>query len=504
LDDATSALDVVHKAQNLLPDVQNVTNTGINTVDDLIAFLSSAEDRLNKVTPRISNGIDKIQKKVDETNQLIDKIQNSDVTDNFSSEIKNLEQKINDTKQTISLIEKALKRFENVEGDNGQNEQIKHILNTLTDLKEELDTLDINIEKIESFYADNEEKIKDYVKNIQDIATDIHDKTDALTKEYKETVEPVILKNIDNLKNTLTSARGIIEDIQETIPEVEQILNRTEKTLNEGESTIEDVLNEYPFMNDKVTELANRIRKAKEKTDINEIIELLKNDPEAEKSFFAEPVLLKENRVFPVQNYGTGMTPFYTVLAVWVGAVLLISLLSVDINHVENYSTRHIYFGRLLTFLTIAILQTIIVTIGDVTIIGVDASSPISFILFGLIISIVFMTIIYTLVSVFGDVGKAIAIILLVLQIAGSGGTYPVVLLPEFFQSIHPVLPFTYAVDLMREAVGGIVWERAIKNISILIGMGLLFVLFAIFAKESFNKRSKKLMEKSKEAGLFD
>src|SRR5699024_7424771 len=101
---------------------------------------------------------------------------------------------------------------------------------------------------------------------------------------------------------------------------------------------------------------------------------------------------LKENRVFPVQNYGTGMTPFYTVLAVWVGAVLLISLLSVDINHVENYSTRHIYFGRLLTFLTIAILQTIIVTIGDVTIIGVDASSPISFILFGLIISIVFMT----------------------------------------------------------------------------------------------------------------
>src|SRR5690625_7764974 len=135
------------------------------------------------------------------------------------------------------------------------------------------------------------------------------------------------------------------------------------------------------------------------------------------------------------------MTPFYSVLAIWVGCILLISLLAVDVSNSEQYTDRQIYFGRYFTFITIGILQSLIITIGDLTIIGVDVSASFLFVLFGLFISIVFMSIVYTVVSVFGDVGKAIAIVLLVLQISGSGGTYPVVLLPEFFQMINPFLP---------------------------------------------------------------
>src|SRR5699024_12199246 len=108
------------------------------------------------------------------------------------------------------------------------------------------------------------------------------------------------------------------------------------------------------------------------------------------------------------------------------------------------------------------------------------------------LISIVFMLIVYSLVSVFGDVGKALAIVLLVLQIAGSGGTYPAVLLPEFFQAINPFLPFTYAVDLLREAVGGIVWERALRDIGFLSMFGAFAVIFGAFLKKPINRHSNK------------
>jgi len=132
----------------------------------------------------------------------------------------------------------------------------------------------------------------------------------------------------------------------------------------------------------------------------------------------------------------------------------------------------------------------------------VEVQSLFWFILFGIIVSGVFMTIVYTVVSIFGDVGKAMVIILLVLQIAGSGGTYPVVLLPEFFQMINPFLPFTYAVDLMREAVGGIVWKRALRDIIILISTGAIFLCIGVFLKAPINRFMSKVMG-SKGSRLF-
>src|SRR5690625_3717352 len=128
---------------------------------------------------------------------------------------------------------------------------------------------------------------------------------------------------------------------------------------------------------------------------------------------------------------------------------------------------------------------------------------PVWFVMFGLFCSIIFMILIYTFVALFGNVGKAMVIIMLVLQIAGSGGTYPVALLPKFFQMISPFLPFTYAVGLMREAVGGIVWSNALFDILMLLIFLTIALLVGTFLKEPINRRTQKLMDKSKELSIF-
>ncbi|HLS60532.1 MAG TPA: YhgE/Pip domain-containing protein [Virgibacillus sp.] len=547
IDDAADADDIITKAQDLIPEAEDMTEEGLETIDETTEFLNEAEDRLTEMAPKIEEDLVRVQQIASDVNAFIETIQDVDIDFSRGEEIQTeMNENIGKGIEKIESIETVLVQLreqiedpdenlaeriaENLSEQLGEevdeelteqlnkelteqlNQELANDINTETidealdklgNLKEDLGNVQDRADEITEFVAEKEGDVDDMLTDLASLTEDTSTKIDGFVQEYKETIEPKVFEEVDNAKSTLASAREILVEIQDTIPEVEDILSRTSENIGKGETSLEAVRDEFPFVNTKVNEVADRIRDIQDEADINEIIELLKNDPEKERSFFEEPVKLQENKIFPVENYGTGMTPFYSVLAIWVGCILLISLLAVDVSNSEQYTDRQIYFGRYFTFITIGILQSLIITIGDLTIIGVDVSAPFLFVLFGLFISIVFMSIVYTVVSVFGDVGKAIAIVLLVLQISGSGGTYPVVLLPEFFQMINPFLPFTYAVDLMREAVGGIVWELVIKDLIFLTVSGAIFVLFGAIFKKRVNKHTNKLLKKSKESGLF-
>ena len=174
-------------------------------------------------------------------------------------------------------------------------------------------------------------------------------------------------------------------------------------------------------------------------------------------------------------NYGASMTPFYTTLCLWVGILLLTSLLTTEV-HVkgeddDEYKPYQVYLGRGLTFLTLTIIQALIVSLGDIYFLKVQAVNIPLFILISVFTSIVFTAIVYSLVSIFGNVGKAIGVVLLVIQVAGSGGTFPIQVTPQFFQNVYPLLPFTYAISAMREAVGGIYMPNLTKDISTLVNI---------------------------------
>lgn len=506
LADAENAQGMIDKAQALVPDAKRVTGEGLQTIDDTTAFLEKAENRLNEIAPQVQENLAKVQRMATEVNNFISTVQSSDINLNQGKDISDqINNQIATSIENIEAIESALTQLqEQNNNEQGTNqEQINQALEQLATLKGQLQTIQESGQKITTFLSDKQQELNELIGQLQEMAATTASEIDAFVKLYNEEIEPTVKQEVANAKKTLSDARGILSEIQRTIPEVEKILANTEGNLGKGEDTLKTILGEFPYVNDKINQLADRIREIQGETNINEIIELLRNDPEAEKGFFEEPVLLNKNSLFPIANYGTGMTPFYTVLAIWVGALLLISLLATGVHNSIDYTEKQIYFGKLLTFITIGFVQALIVTSGDIFILGVDIAEPLWFILFGLVISLVFISIVYTLVSVFGDVGKAMAIVFLVLQIAGSGGTYPVALLPEFFQTIHPFLPFSYAVDLMREAVGGIVWERVYRDLMFLVLFGIIALLIGTFLKGPLSKKTNALMKKSKESGLF-
>ena len=115
------------------------------------------------------------------------------------------------------------------------------------------------------------------------------------------------------------------------------------------------------------------------------------------------------------------------------------------------------YVARLALFAVVGILQSTLICAGDLYYLGIQCAHPVLFFLAGWLASFTFVNIIYALTASFGDVGKAIAVVLMVIQVAGSGGTFPVQMLPQgFFQAAYPWLPFVHAENAMRAAMFGI------------------------------------------------
>ncbi|MCD5322220.1 MULTISPECIES: YhgE/Pip domain-containing protein [Pontibacillus] len=510
--DSKEAEGVINDVQALIPQAQNVTEQGLTSIDETTSFLSKAEERLNELAPKVKEDLKTAQETADEVNAFLKEIQSTDIDLSKGQEIqKKIDSQLADSISQVQNVQQILKQVqeEPPEGEqaNGEtstnNEAISNALADLDTITQGLKALQETNGKIETFLIDKQKSIEATLADLQETSESTSNRIGDFLKEYNESIEPTVISEVASAKDTLAEARSILSEAQSTIPRVDRILNNTEKDIDEGQGILEYMLNEYPYVNEKVNRLADRIREIQGETDINKLIELLKNDPKAEQSFFEDPIMLRKNALFPIENYGTGMTPFYTVLSLWVGALLLVSLLTTDPVHGEEYRIYERYFGKLATFVSIGILQTLVVTLGNLYLLRIDIADPLYFILFGMVVSVVFMTIVYTLVSVLGDVGKAAAIVILVLQIAGSGGTYPVALLPEFFQTIHPFLPFSYAVDLLREAVGGIVDARVKTDLLFLTGFWVLFIVIGAFLKGPLHKGTRSLMEKSRKSGMF-
>ncbi|EOX2702164.1 YhgE/Pip family protein [Enterococcus faecalis] len=465
-------------------DLQDTINR-LNTIDGIVVRLKTDVDNIdvNAVTDADLNAIQAEAQQVEATVNSI----NPDAIEN--------------TVKTI--LDKLIATIQNAQGQLNKAQQIdfEGLLSSTSQ------TVTNAISLLEKYQAE-----------MPAIKQEIHDANTMLNGNM-ETIVNGINRGADLYKNDLPVIQDKISKaaafMQNDYPGIRKDLTNTLKTVNEKMPDVEAaldkanelIINDWPNIKTGLHKAANAIRKGEKEVDLGEILKLLKLDANKESDFFTQPVEVKEHAVYPIANNGSASTPFYTALCLWVGAVLFSSVATTDVylegKDKKRFSKREQFSARMFTFIVMGIGQALIVTLGNYFALGVDVRNPAYSVWFAVLIAITFMIMVYVLVALFGNVGKGIAIIILVLSISGGGGNYPIQVSGKFFQMINPFLPFTHAVNLLRESAGGIYWPNAWFAIWIMVGISVVFSIGGAILYPHLEHRSKKFAALAQKSHLF-
>ena len=235
------------------------------------------------------------------------------------------------------------------------------------------------------------------------------------------------------------------------------------------------------------------------------LLEILGGDPAAYSRYFPEMVQTTVNKVYPIENYGSAMAPFYTTLAIWVGGVILSSLVKIHARTEGLIDPRpaELYFGRYLFFFLLSQIQAAVIVTGDLYLLKIQCLHPGLLYLTASLTAFTFSLLIYSLAIAFGDVGKAVVVVIMVMQIAGSSGTFPIELLPEIYQKIYRFFPFPYAIDAMRECICGLYGDYYIRQLAFLLLFVAAALLIGLLVRRPFMGLNRFMEEKLEETELL-
>ena len=529
--DVLKLIDILNNINNKMPEIESLVEDAYNgtiTTKDLIGeiegILPIVEDSINRSSDVLTTGksyLSTISSTVDEVVPIVRG--DFQVVQNISMDIYNF--------------------LNHIEFDKMSQEELRTLLTTMN---EELENLDIKLNSLVSFLENinrflNSEKIlnainffndcdssvvnaKDLVSGVlqqtedggiltaekfEDVEASIYgvnDKVKDIENRFEGEIVPSINDEINKINKTANKGLEILNGIEVYIPEANNVISLLGDKIDLGQDKLLSIKELLPEVKEKLQSIIEKIDSVSDDEKIDEVLKLIIGNYNERGSFLASPIEVDENIIYDIPNYGSELSPFFSTLALWVGGYLLVSLLKVKATKMDDLEIKPIeeYFGKLLTFLTIGVFQALVITLGDIFMLDIYVIHPVLLLISSIFISIIFIVILYTLVSVFGNGGKAIGIILLVLQSSASGGTFPVEVMPKFFQVIHPLLPFKYSIGIMRELVAGINKEILIKNIAILFVYLAVFIAMGILLKKGVNTKSKKLSDMWKESGFSE
>ena len=492
--------NILNNVQNTLPEIDRVATNSIMIADKAGITINNIQGFNERLLPIINNHLNVVEEVSKEANVIAKELQQKpDKTEEIKARQKALDSRLQASMERLQLVKNIFEYFNKLSSErlfNNQLERVTTLSNDITTIKE----VNNNIYNKMDHYDEIADTVKEEFVNKSARVNEV-----SLNMNSKLNVEvaPLISQVLSKAEVNIDKVSGIIAGAQGELPAVERKLSETEVKISNAYGKLLSLQAQMPSAKSKIQKLTDEIKKADNGIDKNQLFNLLKVDYKQQAEFFANPVKLQENKLYHIENYGSAMTPFYTVLSIWVGSLLMSSLLTTKVEDEEKkYKPYQKYFGRGLLFVIISLFQTLIITLGDMYVLGTQATSPYRFVLYALLISLLFSSIIYTIVCILGNVGKAVCIILLVLQLGSSGGTFPIQMTSEFFQALYPKVPFTYSIGLLREAVGGVYIPAVERDIKILF-IYLIVVLVGGAILVSLKARSAKLSRERERSKLF-
>lgn len=359
-------------------------------------------------------------------------------------------------------------------------------------------------DSLEAGAADARVQAKEVKKSIEAAKNDISSVNDT----YKDTLEAEVTELADAVSAVAKSGEDMASGLATTVDDLSAASKALSGDLSDARGVLASAADDLSISADELQSLKDGLDSAVATGDVQKVRDLIGSDPASLAEALAAPVALDREAVFHIRNYGSAMAPFYTTLSIWVAGIVLAAMLkaNVDERDIQAFAPirlHELYLGRYVFFALLAFAQATLVCAGDLMFFGIQCEQPMQFMLVGWVAGFVFSNMIYTLTVSFGDIGKAVAVVLLVMQVAGSGGTFPIEMTADFFQGVYPFLPFTHAINAMHAAMAGAYGMEFWAELGILASYLLPSLALGLVFRRPVIRANQWIIEKLEETKLM-
>lgn len=459
--------DMTVSAQNLLNSTTEFMQSAQTQSQESKQTFQKSKDSFSDIDSALDAATDNVETALNATQSVYDEM-NQTITKAFEAQSQDTETVASTLDTLAAKVQKIIDSYQSV------RDAVASISDSHSELASAVDAVVSRMDTSIKAQQELHDKLQNTAQSLRDTTTDIATAKKELqdlfatngtqiadaTNEYQSSMETSLNKLTDALDSSKTKISSLLSQLEKSTDGIYSLTDAADSDLTQIQSVLADsgkLLNDAA---DKISDTTAKLDEMEQSGDFSELESIISGDRSSISSFLAAPVSLKTHKVYEIANYGSSMAPFYSVLSIWIGGIVLVAMLKVNVSEkctegLENVKLYQVYFGRFITFLIVGLFQSTLIALGDLLYLGIQCEHPFLFLLVCWFSSIVFVNIIYTLTVSLGDIGKAVSVILLVVQVAGTGGTFPIEVAPKFFQAVYPLLPFTHSMAALRETVGG-------------------------------------------------
>lgn len=459
--------DMTVSAQNLLNSTTEFMQSAQTQSQESKQTFQKSKDSFSDIDSALDAATDNVETALNATQSVYDEM-NQTITKAFEAQSQDTETVASTLDTLAAKVQKIIDSYQSV------RDAVASISDSHSELASAVDAVVSRMDTSIKAQQELHDKLQNTAQSLRDTTTDIATAKKELqdlfatngtqiadaTNEYQSSMETSLNKLTDALDSSKTKISSLLSQLEKSTDGIYSLTDAADSDLIQIQSVLADsgkLLNDAA---DKISDTTAKLDEMEQSGDFSELESIISGDRSSISSFLAAPVSLKTHKVYEIANYGSSMAPFYSVLSIWIGGIVLVAMLKVNVSDkctegLENVKLYQVYFGRFITFLIVGLFQSTLIALGDLLYLGIQCEHPFLFLLACWFSSIVFVNIIYTLTVSLGDIGKAVSVILLVVQVAGTGGTFPIEVAPKFFQAVYPLLPFTHSMAALRETVGG-------------------------------------------------
>ena len=507
--------DMTVSAQKLLDSTTEFMQSAQTQSQESKQTFQKSKDRFSDIDSALDAATDNVETALNATQSVYDEM-NQTITKAFETQSQDTETVASTLDTLAAKVQKIIDSYQSV------RDAVASISDSHSELASAVDAVVSRMDTSIKEQQELHDKLQNTAKSLRDTTTDIATAKKELqdlfttngtqiadaTNEYQSSMETSLNKLTDALDSSKTRISGLLSQLEKSTDGIYSLTDAADSDLTQIQSVLADsgkLLNDAA---DKIVDTTAKLDEMEQSGDFSELESIISGDRSSISSFLAAPVSLNTHKVYEIANYGSSMAPFYSVLSIWIGGIVLVAMLKVNVSEkctegLENVKLYQVYFGRFITFLIVGLFQSTLIALGDLLYLGIQCEHPFLFLLACWCSSIVFVNIIYTLTVSLGDIGKAVSVILLVVQVAGTGGTFPIEVAPKFFQAVYPLLPFTHSMAALRETVGGMYGMNYWIDLGKLAIFLVISLIVGLVLRKPIIKMNEAFTEKLEETKLM-